>query len=74
MPLFQPQPTGRIFKVCTGNGSVLKSISDTTDTCYDKSSYSELFPEIFGRFKCIAQDQSQKKDINREANNISNTM
>ncbi|KAG7154647.1 putative Zinc finger MYM-type protein 1-like 9, partial [Homarus americanus] len=66
----------KILKGCIGNESVLKSLSDTRWEAHAMATAAILksFLKILEALECIAEDQSQKGDTRREANNIANKM
>ncbi|XP_038637303.1 zinc finger MYM-type protein 1-like [Scyliorhinus canicula] len=66
----------KILKGCIGNESVLKSLSDTRWEAHAMATAAILksFLKILEALECIAEDQSQKGDARREANNIADKM
>lgn len=66
----------RILKDCIGDKMVLKSLSDTRWEAHYNATAAILksFSKILESLNCIAEDQSQKGDTRREADNIANKM
>ncbi|XP_038649470.1 LOW QUALITY PROTEIN: zinc finger MYM-type protein 1-like [Scyliorhinus canicula] len=66
----------KILKGCVGNESVLKSLSDTRWEAHAMATAAILksFLKILEALEYIAEDQSQKGDARREANNIADKM